>query len=1324
MKKTDREPKQNQNQLTETGHNVDIPQRNPRSVENGQEALPTSPRHAGARTPRREVVRDAEGFQSVRVRRSPRHTDAEDEEGHFVPEAPARRPKATKRKAGFECLPNLEPEDAPPVVLPEPKFPEGHKDQKAKAKSLSKEARAALLRKALGVESGVSDESLVVSPAQHLKNLKKIKKAIEKSKIVRVPAADAPAPAADIAPLPRSSPDQTQEAPVYRKRLSDPVPLLSQFLTARVTSVEGDCLFDSILVSLQARARYCGWTFPNRLPVTTLQLRQALLDYAFRERAVPLPDGMTPEQYVVNDYVNGACAIRDTMWEAQARIDNPAVEFPQRFVVDFEDYLEAMSSPTANGDELIAALASMYFGVRIMIVGERLDGTFRLQRDCKPENVHRDRYVTLVHYPGHYMWAHPSRDTFHASTCGRVHGQIHCQLDEWMPRWGGAPPPSQPESAQQFLAGVRRELESRQVNTDAYADVCAGACAQINGENERENGERTTPPNTRVNSANTPQSTGAESECRNTRVSPNFPPGALAPFLTQAQEIAAALDSEGHEVAVDDVAAALYLTRNENGEANVRRAMDVLPGGRLNPLRVTPDSNGEKRQVGRRARENESKRQTSPHKHILLGEDQSMKEFAQKAAGKQTSASQQQNSVKKREIISLDTSESEGESEEEHRRDEEPAREPSAPPPRREIPREHPEWLGDEQQLKETAVSTIVAITGTKDWTAREELEKTLPITKSMQEAISECCRRLHPAALALTFIERGLGEGVKPATAKQVATHLAKSQSEITPGAPSALQPRNLQQRFFEQAAGELANPELARIPAPQRLAVATNRATTGQWREAERAATWQRDIHTPAEDTRRPSFRTSGADYHPSPAVRIAMAREQCQDAQRLSGAAAPVVVVGGGSTKLPVWLPGEEKDNRGFYWSTKQHIQSAWRMYMAAEGLYAPRTFKSLISPQLIPLICAETNIPHTDWEHISDRVLIERIESRLRPKNSADVITKLRELKISKDTSKGTLSQRYRVYAEAFLLKLAEAEECGCHLPETAIKQTFTSAMKQEPVLDSWIHDEKWSNVWDAHRRIVERLRDFDSWSVYDNMQRKSAINHVHVDMDFSAAASERSDSGHKRDRERDRSGEGRRERERERDDRRERDQESFIHALSTALINVAGGGGTTQGAPRRTSDYVHPGLDRRGPHWHKQSATIRCRDGDRCSAIFCQICGMHGHDAAACFKRERQMPGINLHGYFQESKPDSWPVRYEDGERSRGQSPGGALNQERHAPPPARSEVRFNNVASGGSPSPPRQRSSTAQRTIPVHEERQSRVNSANSADAGSGGSEQ
>ena len=186
----------------------------------------------------------------------------------------------------------------------------------------------------------------------------------------------------------------------------------------------------------------------------------------------------------------------------------------------------------------------------------------------------------------------------------------------------------------------------------------------------------------------------------------------------------------------------------------------------------------------------------------------------------------------------------------------------------------------------------------------------------------------------------------------------------------------------------------------------------------------------NTPGEDTRQPSFRSHESCYHPSPVVRMAAAHERHAQLQRDAGAHQPVAVVGGGSSKLPIWLPGEEKDNRGFYWSTKQYIQNAWRQYILAEGIHAPRTFKSLISPQLVPAICAETEIPLSDWEHLSDRVLLERIEDRLKPKNSTDVINRLRELKISRDTSKGTLSQRYRVYAETFMQRLAEAMECGC------------------------------------------------------------------------------------------------------------------------------------------------------------------------------------------------------------------------------------------------------------------------------------------------------
>jgi hypothetical protein len=38
---------------------------------------------------------------------------------------------------------------------------------------------------------------------------------------------------------------------------------------------------------------------------------------------------------------------------------------------------------------------------------------------------------------------------------------------------------------------------------------------------------------------------------------------------------------------------------------------------------------------------------------------------------------------------------------------------------------------------------------------------------------------------------------------------------------------------------------------------------------------------------------------------------------------------------------------------------------KQYMMAEGQYAPRTFKSLISQQLVPTICAECDISMQDW-----------------------------------------------------------------------------------------------------------------------------------------------------------------------------------------------------------------------------------------------------------------------------------------------------------------------------------------------------------------------
>jgi hypothetical protein len=455
------------------------------------------------------------------------------------------------------------------------------------------------------------------------------------------------------------------------------------------------------------------------------------------------------------------------------------------------------------------------------------------------------------------------------------------------------------------------------------------------------------------------------------------------------------------------------------------------------------------------------------------------------------------------------------------------------------------------------------------------------------------------------------------------------------------------------------------------------------------------------------------------------MAMAREEAL-ASNAHSSHAPIVVVGSSSAKLPLWLPGEESQNKGFYWSTKQNVLNAWRQYMLADGQYAPRTFKSLISQQLVPTICAECDISQADWEHISDSILLERIEARLKPKNSADVINKLRELTISSDTSKGTLSQRYRVFAESFLQRLSEAQECGCALAETAVKNTFIRAIRQEPALESFVSEEKWTTVWSAHRKIVERLREYDAWAVYDAMQHtKQPTAAPTATATINQSHQPKSDQSQKRH------WDG------------SRQHQSLINALSHALKTVMPQPATqtppamqpAQLTPQREQvhstasqastpasqlqqqypsrqpypAHEHPGLDARGINWHFHSRHIRCRT-QPCTDPFCQICGFHGHTATECKKRRGQVPGINLHGYFQESKPNSDPVRYE----LQFSAPQTRVNHATTvtAPAPQFPHPHFvNNLRASGVTTPP---SSTATRTQPaVHQERQGLVNQAN-----------
>ena len=1140
---------------------------------------------------------------------------------------------------------------------------------------------------------------------------------------------------------------------------SEGVPGLVQTLCIRETSVDGDCLFDAMRTALLMRMKCCDWTFNRPVPPTNQLLREALCDFAVANRDTPLPYGHMPTVFdvVEADYMAGAQAILDHVWEQEQRARSHSLKIPSspgRSIHSFEDYIAAMRSPSAHGDELMLSLASIFFGVRILVVGPRTlhgEDFWAVQADYHPPSVHRSRHVVLVHVPGHYHWAHPAKDDcFGHNGCGRICGRISISLSEWLELWTRLPRDNSREA--HATANRRWNVAGGGIQPGDRPD-----CVLEGPEVDEYLALWPTPP------LKHPQ-----------QQPPKIP---SLSYSTEAQVFVQMAAERDVVLSLDDAAAILFFTRGSDNEADLQRALAYLPGGKHNP--IYPEQTPPAPVRGKRALANAQKRKGAT-------------ERLSTEVSEESDADPDNNNGDAGDGGGDDTPDGGGGGVHSHTHEQPasaatsaclcthsphcpctPEDDESDPDKRVQKVTERNERdihhrVAAELQLKQHALETIQAITGASLSAAIRALERNIHTTTDMQEAITVCCRELHPASKQYTFLEANLGEGVRPFTTRETVAQLAQQQVQqqhaTGPSAPlSALHPTNLNQRFLDSARQHLHEDELSHLTHAQRATVAVRRATHDQWEEAMDAQT----AHTKALNTRMPSFgANSDAAYHnsfhtprpdtqasaserkpittfshPSPAVRMAMAREETM-AQNAHGMHAPIVVVGGGSAKLPLWLPGEESQNKGFYWSVKQHVQNAWRQYMLAEGQYAPRSFKSLISQQLVPTICAECEISMADWEHISDSALLERIEARLKPKNSADVINKLRELIISSDTSKGTLSQRYRVFAETFLQRLSEAQECGCTLAEAAIKNAFTRAIRQEPALESFVSEEKWTTVWAAHRRIVERLRDYDAWAVYDAMQHPKAVTTTPPATAPSGQSQQPKPEQNQR-----RHWDG------------SRQHQTLVNALSNALKTVmpqstyqhqsaaphvqpvqqreqvhntapqtpapapqfqqqhptAHGPAPAhqyqqQYPPRQPyTIYEHPGLDARGINWHFQSRHIRCR-AQPCTDPFCQICGFHGHTAADCKKRRGQVPGINLHGYFQESKPNSDPVRYE----LQFSAPPPRVN---HLAPAQESVPQFphphfvNNTRHGSGAT---QTNNTASRSQPaVHQERQGLVNQAN-----------
>jgi hypothetical protein len=120
-----------------------------------------------------------------------------------------------------------------------------------------------------------------------------------------------------------------------------------------------------------------------------------------------------------------------------------------------------------------------------------------------------------------------------------------------------------------------------------------------------------------------------------------------------------------------------------------------------------------------------------------------------------------------------------------------------------------------------------------------------------------------------------------------------------------------------------------------------------------------------------------------------------------EQVAASNGTTIVVGSSGVKLPTWKPGHEADGKGFTWKTKQRMVHAWEQYQLSEGLHAPKSFKSMIDPELVPLICAQCNLEESDWEVLDDVALLTAIEERPKPHDSVDFTVQLRQIKFNND-----------------------------------------------------------------------------------------------------------------------------------------------------------------------------------------------------------------------------------------------------------------------------------------------------------------------------------
>jgi hypothetical protein len=220
-----------------------------------------------------------------------------------------------------------------------------------------------------------------------------------------------------------------------------------------------------------------------------------------------------------------------------------------------------------------------------------------------------------------------------------------------------------------------------------------------------------------------------------------------------------------------------------------------------------------------------------------------------------------------------------------------------------------------------------------------------------------------------------------------------------------------------------------------------------------------------------------------HASSAVRMAAHRAEQQLAEKAKG--ATVVVVSNNQQKPFYWKAGEEKDCKGFFWSTKQAVQQTWEQTNSSEDSHGYRTFRSTIHFSMIPVICAELSLTRTQFDALPEAQLLDLIDQKLAPSGPADYLIKLRQIPFSCDATKALL-HRYRAFAEPFIQLTTEAKEAGCPMNEKSIETAFISQIKDNDLMMMWLQEERWTGIQSAHQRIAKHLKAFDALKLLDSL----------------------------------------------------------------------------------------------------------------------------------------------------------------------------------------------------------------------------------------------